>query len=201
MARLLTKIMMTTNKPGCPSELDWLAFCYAAGELSQHDAEHFEARLATDQAAREALSRSVELTQTVFAAEAQSSQIAAAARVSLAATRSKTWAARVAWVAIGGIAAALLAVVNLPGPQKKAPSNRYRQLASAWSETRAEMATTVDDGRWPALEALSEFESDPAGDLAFAEVGEAPSWLTAALLGKMNAAPAAQALTDGPVEN
>ena len=38
-------------------ELDWLAFCYAAGELDAAEIEQFEGRLAAEQPAREALAR------------------------------------------------------------------------------------------------------------------------------------------------
>src|SRR6476660_6136234 len=94
------------NKPSCQSELDWLAFCYAAGELDGAEAESFEARLAEEQPAREALARAVELTQTVAAAEAQCGDFV------VPATRTKTdWNSRLAWMAIGGLASVLLALL------------------------------------------------------------------------------------------
>lgn len=43
-------------------ELDWLAFRYVAGELTEIEAAQFEERLGTHQAAREAVARNVELS-------------------------------------------------------------------------------------------------------------------------------------------
>src|SRR5437763_10961919 len=88
------------------NDLDWLAFCYAAGELGSAEAELFEARLADDQAAREALARAVELTQTVAAAETQcGDQVLPAGRTNL------DWNRRLSWMAVGGLAALLLAML------------------------------------------------------------------------------------------
>lgn len=50
------------------SDLDWLAFRYAAGELGAAEAGAFEARLVNDQAAREAVSRAVALGLELSAA-------------------------------------------------------------------------------------------------------------------------------------
>ena len=44
------------------SNLDWLAFCYLAEELSVEDRMAFESQLEHDQLAREALARAVELS-------------------------------------------------------------------------------------------------------------------------------------------
>jgi hypothetical protein len=49
------------------SDILWLAFCYAAGEMAPGDAEEFERRLDLDQQAREALARAVELAGAVAA--------------------------------------------------------------------------------------------------------------------------------------
>jgi hypothetical protein len=50
------------------SDLHWLAFRYAAGELSPDESSAFEARLAEDQEAREAVAAAVELAAAVIAA-------------------------------------------------------------------------------------------------------------------------------------
>ncbi|MFK7768876.1 MAG: hypothetical protein AB8B55_16770 [Mariniblastus sp.] len=50
------------------NDLQWLAFCYIAEELSEPETAQFEARLETDQAAREAVSNAVAQGQLVFAA-------------------------------------------------------------------------------------------------------------------------------------
>src|SRR5437773_11933032 len=94
------------NQRNCPNELDWLAFCYAAGELDAAEAEAFEARLADEQPAREALACAVELTQTIAAAEAQSGDfVVPALRV------TSDWNSRLSWMAIGGLASLLLALL------------------------------------------------------------------------------------------
>ncbi len=63
------------------NDLDWLAFQYLANELSDAQRSAFEDQLATDQNAREALARSVELTQAVVAAE-QTEHVVSAAETS-----------------------------------------------------------------------------------------------------------------------
>ncbi len=55
------------NQPD--DELLWLAYRFSAGELSAEEVQEFEARLAVDQTAREALVQAVGLTETVFALE------------------------------------------------------------------------------------------------------------------------------------
>lgn len=42
-------------------DIDWQAFRYISGEMAEHDANTFEQLLSVDQAAREAVARSVEL--------------------------------------------------------------------------------------------------------------------------------------------
>ena len=94
-------------------DLDWQAFCYAAGELDAASAERFEARLADDHCAREALARAVELTQTVAAAEAQCGDL-----VAPAARTNGSWNSRLAWMAVGGVASLLIALLwsGIVGP-------------------------------------------------------------------------------------
>src|SRR5688572_21154917 len=48
-------------------KLNWSAFCYLTDELTPAEALDFEERLATDQAAREALAEAVQLTQALAA--------------------------------------------------------------------------------------------------------------------------------------
>lgn len=223
-------ITMTTTQPTCPDDVDWLAFCYAAGELSPQEAARFESRLATEQPLREALARAVELTQVV--ASTQSVGWAVPARGSAAvgeplalppseiapftgaapfkgAAQSAAGISRFshAWLGIG-IAAAILLVLNVSGileltlhaPVQKSP--RRAQLASAWSEARAQLFSGSDSAFWPALEMPAETEDEPLTHLSSLESSEAPSWLTAALLGQMaSAAAGPDSLNDGPLEN
>lgn len=161
-------------------DLAWLAFCYTAGELPVADAEVFEQRLAADQPAREALARAVELTQVVAAAESHASVV-------LPAARSQTgWRIRAAWMAIGGIAsllAALLVTGNLKIPRSSLTARQSR-LAAAWSETRTQIRSDAELGLWSSEQSRTEPDDDLLATVA-SPTGEAieetPSWLNAAL--------------------
>src|SRR4051812_38750323 len=166
------------NKPSCPNELDWLAFCYAAGELHQAEAEAFETRLAEEQPVREALARAVELTQTVAAAESQCGDF-----VVPAAHSRGEWSTRLSWMAIGGLAAVLLALLwsGVVGPTMRTTQHRLlaqsqQSLATAWSQTRLEIR---EAGLWTAPGGS---DDDELTTLASNEMDdEAPSWMTAAV--------------------
>jgi hypothetical protein len=167
------------------NELDWTAFCYAAGELSPAEVEQFEARLAAEQPAREALARAVELTQAVAAAESQA-EVTVAARP---ARRPAGWMSRLSWMAVGGIAAALIAAL-WSGAWNLNPGNRpgnlltQRELAAAWSQARDEIASAKEEGQWPMVAAIAEEEPLATADLRDStELDEAPSWMTAAVFG------------------
>ena len=98
--------MMPTQE--CHNDLDWAAFCYAAGELSPDEVADFELRLAEDQGAREALARAVELTQAVAAAETLEPVVSVRSERSL-------WGRRLAWMAIGAAASLLAAALGARG--------------------------------------------------------------------------------------
>src|SRR5580765_8589224 len=125
--------MITDNNH---NDLDWLAFSYAAGELEPMHVEQFEARLADDQEAREALSRAVEMCQTVTAAEAQHAYY-----VTPAARTHVRWNHRLSWMAVGGLASLLLALLwtSVIGPTWHTAQLRSfskQNLAFAWTETK-----------------------------------------------------------------
>jgi hypothetical protein len=190
------------------SELDWLAFCYAAGELSDADTEAFEARLAEEQPAREALARAVELTQTVAAAEAKTGDF-----VLPAAHTPHNWNTRLSWMAIGGLASLLLAMFwsGIVDPTWKSAQRGFnaasqRSLAWAWNETRTEIANVREAGLWPSISGSNgdgedDFSLDFRGDDD--SVDEAPSWMLAALFGQAtdDAAPPADPFTGERLEN
>jgi len=165
-------------KQNCPNELDWLAFCYAAGEFDAAEAEAFEARLAEEQPAREALARAVELTQTVAAAEAQCGDFV------VPAARAKTdWNSRLSWMAIGGLASLLLALLwsGVVGPtvrttQQRLLAKSQQNLASAWSQTRLEIR---EAGLW--TPAGSNDDEELAPMMSDDMDSDAPSWMTAAV--------------------
>ena len=167
-----------------PNDLDWLAFCYAAGELDSAEAEQFEARLADDQSAREALARAVEFTQTVAAAESQYGDF-----VVLAAHAQSEWNKRLSWMAIGGLASLLLALLwsGVVGPTWQTAQRRFhtasqQNLAWAWNETRTEIANVHEAGLWPAV-FTGDSDDETVGTLQFDDtaVDDAPSWMTAAV--------------------
>ncbi len=181
-----------------PDDLDWLAFCYIAGELPPNDAEAFETRLADDQAAREAVARAVELTFTLAAgAEVpqQAKAVAMPAQMQRQTGRGRRWL----WSAVA--AAACLAVfwsvrwVFAPQPHA-GPSEELagevdgvgfpKDLAVLWNHVREEWAgSPLDDslteiaGPDEAVEPLEELLPAPADDLL--ATCDPPAWMLAAV--------------------
>lgn len=177
----------------CPQQLAWVAFCYAADDLPAAEAAEFEQRLASDQSAREALAAAVELSQVVAAAESHPREKVS----SPAAARLADWNSRLSWMAVGGLASALLVVLSVAiGPRWQAAQRNMRsaaleQLAFAWNETRLEVSQVNDQVNevgfsHAILTADFDAESDMLADMRPPEGeftdGEAPSWLTVAVL-------------------
>jgi hypothetical protein len=190
-------------------DLDWQAFCYAAGELQPDQVERFELRLAEEQPAREALARAIELTQAVAAAESQ----VGGELVTPVFPRSN-WTTRLAWMAIGGVAALLLAVLSSGSlwPQKpreiaaRPDADQQRSLAAAWSEARLEIASARDDGSWPIIAqatADADAETSPLPDSRGEDLAleETPSWMTTAVLGLAGMTPDENEAGEGPFNN
>jgi hypothetical protein len=147
-----------------PDDLDWLAFCYIADELSPDEADGFETRLADDQEAREAVARAVHLTRALAAAGAEGRK-----RTTPASPVSGAWRrlglagrlGRLAWAAAA--TAACLAVVLAyqygrdaaptagsarggPGEEEVGtPNGCSEELALLWSRTREELAALEHD--------------------------------------------------------
>src|SRR5688500_9090345 len=92
------------------TDLQWLAFQYIAGELSEGDMAEFEARLGSDQVAREAVAEAVELAELTALAENRSGEVLT---VPVANTSKSTWS-QFAWMACG--AALCLLVVLFVQP-------------------------------------------------------------------------------------
>lgn len=167
---------MTTDK----HDLDWLAFRYAAGELENAECEQFEARLADDQTAREALARAVDLCQTVHAVESQRREY-----IIPAVAATVAWNQRLSWMAVGGLASLLIALfwTGVVGPVSRSLHAFSQQnLASAWTETRTEIANVRDAGYWPAIATTdADDEFSVTGSLEDDMLPDAPSWMTAAV--------------------
>ena len=171
------------------NDLDWRALCYAAGELDAPAAEEFELRLADDQAAREALARAVELTHTIAAVEAQSTQ-----SVNVSTTTKTSWNTRLAWMTVGGLAAALLVMLwsGVVDPTWRIALHQLNaksqyQLAMAWHQTASEIDSVRSSDLWPAGVVIDDDDRQADLHLASYEIGdeawleEAPSWMMAAV--------------------
>jgi hypothetical protein len=181
-------------------DLDWQAFCYAAGELSPTAAAEFEERLGSDQAAREALARAIELTQAIASAESLASVVRRPADSAPAFRRLRfgnlAWGAMATAALVGG-----LVLWNGTGgdPQPNTAEKlgrAERELAVAWSHTRSELAIASDADFWfPAhLNSGESPSSDTANSGAVPDelpddslddslVGPTPDWLMAAVEG------------------
>lgn len=178
-------------QPQFQSDLDWQAFAYWSDELSPSERARFEARLADDQEAREALARAVELSYAVAAVESLS--VTPAERQPNRRSRRL-----VAW-SVGFAASALALLLGLAIGQRPGgwsghkgsatlqSSNINPDLASAWSEIRQswdDLTTlqplpTVDQS----VDADAGNEPETATDWDSGE-WEPPSWMAAALLGQ-----------------
>jgi hypothetical protein len=180
------------NQHECHNELDWAAFCYLAGEMSPAETEQFEARLADEQPAREALARAVELTQVVAAAESTEHALV------VPESNQSNWMTRLSWMAVGGLASAALAMLWSGGHFSAAPSAESEQiaaenteLAAFWAETREQLRTASEIGplhprTFASADAdedstVAALAGDPAGNSFL--MADAPSWMTAAVEG------------------
>jgi len=160
-----------------PDDLDWLAFCYIADELSRDEADAFETRLAHDQEAREAVARAVELTRAVAAAGAERRKRPEPASRAPGVWRRMGLAGRLAWAAAAAAAclAAVLAYQHyrgstpIAGPSQEvpgegeieSPGSRPRELAVLWSRTREELAALQLDGWATDLPEQDEVSDEP----------------------------------------
>ena len=91
------------------SELDWLAFCYVAGELSAEQTIEFEQRLAEDLEAQMAVADAVSLSSSTYASieTIRDGKVSLDRSHSAEAARSSAWR----WVAVA--AAGLVAIVSV----------------------------------------------------------------------------------------
>lgn len=177
-------------------ELTWQAFQYVAGEFSAIEAELFEERLATDQAAREAVAQAVELFHAVCAAEAAEPVITVAATQRFSWSRAFAIFAAGTAAAVALIAAAInteqLSLVRSKGGQKFAAVTPA--LADVWSSVRSDFANEYAAPEEAASQPVSASLVLSEAEMAVAEEDlalstEAPSWMTAAILGLSNASP------------
>ena len=170
--------MQTNHESPLTGDLDWLAFCYVADELAECERAAFETRLADDQAAREAVARAVELTQSVALAEAHEPVLTPASI-----TRRTTWPRRLAWMSVGASAALVLVAVALNWKSLEErlapPAINRSELAEVWSQTRDEVRQIVQ---------IEPFELPPVIESDdFASDDSLPSWITAAVFNEAGA--------------
>lgn len=175
------------NQNHLQDDLAWLAFRYVAGELDQAEAEAFEQQLATDQAAREAVAQSVDLYHAVVAVE----QSVPAVAVEVAPQKT-SWPQRLAWLATGAAAAAVVIVSfwNAGGPinPPQPPVNRVSSdLAKAWTAVQADLALAreeaAEENERPAAPELSDAELAALVEVELSLPMDTPSWMTAAVQG------------------
>jgi ferric-dicitrate binding protein FerR (iron transport regulator) len=141
------------------TDLHWTAFLYISGDLPPAESTSFEARLADDQEARDAVAEAVELAGALAIVGAESRPR----------RRSKLLRA---FIAASALAAAACLVLTLqPGPR---PTGYDRpdasEVALAWSSLRG----GADIGQLAEIEIESESEVEPSTDRAL------PSWLLSA---------------------
>lgn len=136
------------------AELDWAAFRYLAGEDSESDRLAFEARLADDQEAREALAAAVELAGAVRLVEAGRR------------ARRPAWPR---WAVLASAAAVAVACWVGAGSDRS-PRTSPSEVAIAWSDLRQPAPASNDE------------PADPTRDDEPIDVpGDVPGWLFDAL--------------------
>jgi len=168
-------------------KLHWLAFRYVADELDATEASEFESLLATDQAAREAVARAVEVTTQIR-------QALANAVVVTAASKQSNWSrntTRAAVVAVGSCLTLFLALClvrsSLPitgGVAHQSiesdSSVSPAQLAYAWAKARnglTELQPVANPVLTDSLDAVLFAAVDSESEQSLV----APSWMLAAL--------------------
>jgi anti-sigma factor RsiW len=166
------------------TELQWLAFQYIAGELPDDDLAEFEARLASDQVARETVAHAVELAEITALAENRSG---GELTVQPASMSKGTWS-QVAWMACGA-ALCLLVVLfvqpmglfglaSITDPNNSSGESRLEspELALAWAQTRdsVHVEESVD---------LAEVAVANDSENLTDEGISTPSWMLAAVVG------------------
>ena len=162
------------------NDLGWTAFRYIAGELSSDEAEAFEVRLADDQAAREAVAASVQVTQAVASI---SNDIAAADETADQQRGRNRWAA----VAIVASAVCLLMASSVlftqpdSQPGLSQSDARADQIVDAWANAGDPTIPLLDDIGVNGLEESDDVEPEFT----------VPEWMLAAVSEDLGADPEA----------
>lgn len=133
---------------------DLQAFLYASGELDPTEAAAFEARLGSDQAAREALCQAVQLTQTLAHQAPLLPDPSYRGEVRLRLRRRNRWGWLIAprtyrghpalWSAAGAVAAVLLVMALSQLPAGLVTGNNQPLPPPRPPETQMEPATVIE---------------------------------------------------------
>lgn len=148
------------------NDLAWLANCYVAGELADAEATAFEARLANDEAACEAVAHAMELNLAVAAAFDLPPATLRPRPIVSSPTR---WAgAAITAVAASAVAAASVALMVGHGSTTNglARKDGTERLVAAWASGEAARNNAADD---ESIDVANEVDLEP------------PDWMLAAL--------------------
>lgn len=192
------------------TDIDWLAVQYLTGDLTEDAAARFETCLAGDQAAREALSRAVELALAVSVVESTARDVTPRDATCSPSSRTPVaWTVPAVWLSVAALVlVAVLAFRNSPAPFS--PGNRTDrsvnvknlsaldpgELAALWANTSEPLVTAGLAFEDESFDVLIDDESlDPLGGSTAADDMEihrlqAPSWMIAALAGSGGSADA-----------
>ena len=169
------------------SDLDWMAFCYIADELSGEQLTQFESRLEDDPEARDAVSRMMELSTSVFESGFTPTSQRADVQNQQSNSLSTPVNSKLNWVI--GLAAALLLGVGLAawitnweqGSTDIAAQSHDEELAIAWADavqdveffetnestdsqfSNSEIVEEIDEEDWMFV-AIAELEGETAED-------------------------------------
>lgn len=121
------------------SELDWMAFCYVADELTGEELETFEARLAREQEVRDAVVRAVNLVQDVYLSGNEEHEVRLrATSPALAVTNPIGWVWKVAAVVLLGVSVGAWWWNQNPDPNRTVAETPSEALAVAWVDSLEE---------------------------------------------------------------
>lgn len=154
-----------------PGELDWLAEQYVLGELALEQWDAFESRLASDQAAREAVASAVALMAASYEASITPASITPASFGGSAPApgSANKWLRRAAGFSV--VAASLTLVAFFLWQTSRDRSEGASTLARAWSDTRESIDEDSED------EAIAMAESSHSS----LEEVDLPDWLVTAV--------------------
>ena len=164
-------------------DVQWLAFCYLAGELDEQQHDLFETRLHTDQVAREAVAHAHELIDCVVSVSDESKVPAVQLTGSAI---SNGWLQGMMGAALGA-AVCLLLVFGIIGVMRDDRGAEESPFAGAVGPDTGNLATIWDETREPLDEPLWP-DQQLEVDVVLVEERELPAaepsaWIQAAVFG------------------